>query len=78
MTVGGEIEREILDQNEPWPPAIEVEAFEHFEFVAFHVDRHKIERRRRRRHCSVTCLFSVDVEPIFVAVGRALARSAQH
>src|SRR5580704_9695261 len=47
MTVGAKIEREVLDHNESWPPAIEVKTFKYFNFVAFHVDRNKIERRGR-------------------------------
>jgi len=42
-----EIHRQVFDQNEPRPPAGEIESFERLYLVAFDVDREKIDRCRR-------------------------------
>ena len=47
--VRGEIGDVVLDQKQPRPPARQIEPGQHFDLVAFDVDRDKIDRRRRVR-----------------------------
>src|SRR5581483_9286416 len=49
IAVLGEIADVILEQDQPRPPAREVEAAQHLDLVAFDVDRQEIEARRRAR-----------------------------
>src|SRR4051812_15703629 len=47
MPMQAQILHHVLDQQQAGPPARQVEAVQHLDVVAFHVDRDEIERARR-------------------------------
>src|SRR5262249_53463809 len=44
-----EVHREVFDQNEPRPPACEIESLERLDLMSLDVDREEIDRRGRTR-----------------------------
>src|SRR4249920_2658020 len=42
-----DVHRQIFDNQQSWTPVLQIESLKHRDFMAFHIDRDIIDRRRR-------------------------------